>query len=203
MTNFEHICIRRYLFHVFVVLVNCIFERKTNIMIIRGSFAFWTLFVANSFGTVKSNFVECPPGTQFSSIAASGMELSISNDDDATALVDLPFSYDWLGTVAMEQLRVTTNGMVLPTGSGYTFDGNGCCSPLPLEIGGNSIAAAPRLSVIHEDLNPSQGGSIYVEGDTSSYAISYEGVPFFLTVEMHKDKLLCTLMGTSIFVTLM
>ena len=118
---------------------------------------------------------ESPASTPFKSIANSSDTVrlnGLSNSDDSTQQVQLPFEFPWFSTT-LTRVVVSSNGQINMDGR---FIDN-CCSAD--KISPNSNYNGERVAIAQEDLNPSRGGDIFVLEKTSSVVISFEGVPFF------------------------
>ena len=113
----------------------------------------------------------------FVSIAATGVALArVSACDDCTQRVPLPFAFSWYGVEAFSTIDVSSNGLILLRPEDYgQYE---CCSAQPI-VPGNASSRS-RISIAHEDLDPSSAGTIYYE-DTGrgSVIVSFEGVGFY------------------------
>jgi hypothetical protein len=103
---------------------------------------------------------------------------NISNADDGTESVTLPFLFQWRGQVNYTQVLVDSNGVIFPGGD--QSDG-GSYQLHPVELGGSY--SAPRIAVWQQDLNPSASGKIYSATVDGVFVISWEGVPHINAVD--------------------
>ena len=117
---------------------------------------------------------ESRASTDFSSISteANVSVLGISNSDDATEAVSLPFAFPWFAST-VTSLVVSTNGQINMDGA----DGNNCCSVDEISI--ESGYEGDRVALAQGDLNPFAGGTIYYLAKENSVVVSYEAVPFY------------------------
>jgi len=108
----------------------------------------------------------------FTPLASTESDRSGKRDDDEIPF-PMPFSFPW-GNGAVTNVGVTTNGAINVPFAGE----DGCCSAEPIAPGGSDYEAIPRISVSQEDLDPGEGGGIYIKESNSSVTFSWEGVPF-------------------------
>ena len=131
----------------------------------------------------ECGYTACPAGLSFRYITpAKGGQGSLLTDitdcDDRTQIVDLPFTFNWMKNFPKNQVVVSTNGHI-----------NLDTSILSSSRQVNPIGTVnhPRISVGDGDLNPgnSGGGDIGIYSTTSetgvveSFIISYEDNSFF------------------------
>lgn len=147
-----------------------------------------TMFAGSLYACIETH-----PTASYRSIAteAGVAVLEISSDNDKTGLVNLPFAFPWFGEL-LTSITVSTNGQLNMDGSCYDM----CCSPLPILEPwywnyyydayyyadyqyDHSYYGVERVAFAQEDLDPSQGGTIYALDKASSIVISFESVPFF------------------------
>ena len=100
------------------------------------------------------------------------MLFDISNTDDGTESVTLPFLFQWRGQVNYTQVLVDSNGAVFPRGDRSDAESY---QLHPVELGGSY--SVPRIAVWQQDLDPSIAGNIYVAIVDGVFVISWEGVP--------------------------
>ena len=100
------------------------------------------------------------------------MLFDISNTDDGTESVTLPFLFQWRGQVNYTQVLVDSNGAVFPGGDRSDAESY---QLHPVELGGSY--SVPRIAVWQQDLDPSIAGNIYVAIVDGVFVISWEGVP--------------------------
>jgi hypothetical protein len=90
--------------------------------------------------------------------------------DDTSQEVTLPFSFPFQGS-SHGSVFVNSNGN-LTFGSGDS-DFSESVSEL--------LADQPRIAPLWDDLSPNQGGTITVEQDATSWTVTFDGVPEFLS----------------------
>ncbi|HET6629895.1 MAG TPA: hypothetical protein VFG91_08995 [Woeseiaceae bacterium] len=103
--------------------------------------------------------------------------------DDSSVEVALPFSFPFQGT-SYTSVFVNSNGNL-------TFgDGSSDFSESAAEL----LEDEPRLAALWDDLSPNNGGLVSLEADASSWTVSFEGVPEFIStgsntfsVTLHPD----------------
>ena len=111
----------------------------------------------------------------FTPLALTETDISGQRDDDEIPFT-MPFPFPW-GNGAVTNVGVTTNGAInVPRAPGGE---DGCCNAEPIAPGGSGYEAIPRISVSQEDLDPGEGGGIYIKVSNSSVTFSWEDVPFY------------------------
>jgi len=95
-------------------------------------------------------------------------ETSIALADDATAAVDLGFSFTFFGK-AYSKVYVNSDGnLTFGAGDGATAD----------RSVSRFLTGAPRIAALYADLDPSAGGGVsYHHDDADTVTITYSGVP--------------------------
>ncbi len=108
------------------------------------------------------------PVYAFTSIAGTGMAVSLS-DDDASGAITLPFAFPFYGT-NQTSIYIGSNG-ILSFGAGTSVFTN---VAIP-------AAAAPNnfIAPFWDDLVPSSGGTIHYQTVGSTFVVQYSGVPRF------------------------
>lgn len=99
----------------------------------------------------------------------------VSNCDDCTEYLSLPFQFNFLGAVTVNSVQVSSNGQI----NIFSNDtDHNCCSADPIAPG-NYLK--PRIAVLQEDLRPQPPGGIYWKHDlsTGAFIISYDNVPLY------------------------
>lgn len=97
----------------------------------------------------------------------------ITNSDDASQLVALPFTFMFYGDTPFNDVRVNSNGGLVFSGS----TGSQCCSAYPIQVG--AFPDYPVLQVVKEDLDPGDYGDVWYRDNGGSVTISWEGVAFW------------------------
>jgi hypothetical protein len=114
----------------------------------------------------------------YSSIAGAPGAITlntVSNCDDCTELVSLPFIFNWFGDTPITQVRVSSNGQINVNSSDSNSN---CCSADAVEVGGSYTQ--PRIAIAQEDLFPVVGpGAIWALDTGSSYIIDFANIGFF------------------------
>ena len=96
---------------------------------------------------------------------------TISNCDDCTELVALPFTFSWWGDTPITDVQVSSNGQI---NIDSTDTGSNCCSADPVEVGG--AYTNPRIAVAQEDLDPGDAGEVYTLDTGTSFIVEYNTV---------------------------
>ncbi|MEL7312332.1 MAG: hypothetical protein AAFN07_12520, partial [Pseudomonadota bacterium] len=97
----------------------------------------------------------------------SGFLLTLGDDDSAE--VDIGFDFPFNGTT-YSSVFVNSNGN-LTFGAGDTD-----FSESVAEL----LAGAPRIAPLFDDLSPNQGGRVIIDGDGSTFSVTFDDVPEFL-----------------------
>ncbi len=115
----------------------------------------FTVAVAATSGNAWGFYDASTPA--YSYLYAPSYHSGLSNCDDCSAVVDLPWAFNFYGQ-DYTQITIGSNGYITlgANTSGYSQYGN-----YPLSWDGTSSAPAPLIAPFWDDLNPSAGGSIY------------------------------------------
>ncbi|MEL7023249.1 MAG: carboxypeptidase-like regulatory domain-containing protein [Pseudomonadota bacterium] len=97
----------------------------------------------------------------------SGFLLNLGDDDSAE--VDIGFDFPFNGTT-YSSVFVNSNGN-LTFGAGDTDFS---------ESVAEFLGGAPRIAPLFDDLSPNQGGRVIVDGDESTFSVTFDDVPEFL-----------------------
>ena len=140
----------------------------------------------------ECGYTACPAGLSFRYITPAkggqgSLLTSITDYDDGTQIVDLPFTFNWMSNFPKNQVVVSTNGHI-----------NLDTSILSTETGVNPIGTVnhPRISVGDGDFNLGTSGSgdvgIYSTtsetGVVESFIISYEDTSFFPNIGLFNGQ---------------
>ena len=134
---------------------------------------FWTSGDTLYIALDNSDSVYTTLAPQYESIDISGNGTSITFGDDDRMEIDLPFTFKFYG-VEYNSVWLSSNGWMAfgadPGTNGYSND------PIPDQDAPNAVIAP-----LWDDLNPSNGGSIYYLGDTVNhrFIVQFRGVPFY------------------------
>ncbi|MDP8207914.1 MAG: T9SS type A sorting domain-containing protein [Candidatus Electryonea clarkiae] len=109
------------------------------------------------------------PEYNWQDILAIGVRSDISDDDDATIFITLPWVFNYYGT-AYTNVWISTNGNV-HFGDTERDSGN---SPIPNDLGPPAIIAP-----LWDDLNPATGGTIYYHGNENRFIVQWNAVRRF------------------------
>ena len=124
----------------------------------------------------------CSDGSAFEPVAGlvgANTTSALDNSDDTTELIVLPFEFNWLGIYPVTVVRVSTNGFINVDKNNTPSANDMCCDGVPIVE--NSTPS--RISVLHEDLHPGNGGTIFLFHNTTStpesFVVSWEEVDFY------------------------
>jgi hypothetical protein len=110
------------------------------------------------------------PAYAFEDISETGTAISLGDDDNLQ--VPLPFSFPFYDEL-YDEVAIVSNGF-LDFGSASTAYSN---APIPSSGDPNGL-----LAVFWDDLNPSDGGSIYyADMEDGRFIVQWDGVPFYNT----------------------
>ncbi len=99
-------------------------------------------------------------------IAPAGTQLSLADDDDQTEQLGFTLNYPGGST---NSLTVCSNGFVSPVSNGTDYNPS---------LNG-FLSGATRWAPLWHDLNPSAGGSVQFDANSSRAVVSYDAVPYY------------------------
>jgi hypothetical protein len=136
-----------------------------------------------------SNGVGCSPFSAIGGQSGTTALSALNSADDNTLLVNLPFTFNWLGVHPVTYVVVSTNGNInVDKYNNPSTESFFNLRPIVAD------STPSRISVMQEDLNPSASGSIYTRHVTSpqeAFIISWEGVAYYgSTAEVNAQAVL-------------
>lgn len=140
-----------------------------------GSVSLSSAFIISGSALAYEQSLSCSAFSSISGNASSTVLSTVSNADDTTEVVALPFTFNWYGDTPVNNITVSSNGEINLNGS----TSSNCCSADPVEIGGS--ITYPRIALAQEDLDPGNttASNIYALDTGTSFIIEYNIVPFF------------------------
>lgn len=109
--------------------------------------------------------------TSYSYTFAPTRHDTLSNADDAVAVVNLPWSFQFYGNT-FNQITISTNGFIVMG----NYSGSSLYSNRKFEYDGQSGIPNGIIAPLWDDWNPSAGGSIYYGTVGSAFVVEWWGV---------------------------